>query len=76
MMDRKMVSMKVEEEVNKLDVFFEKLAAQYGNDVEHQTSLLNTFLEPAMIIFLGFVVGFILLAMYMPMFQMSTTIGG
>jgi len=75
--NRKMVSLiKVGEEVNKLDVFFEKLAAQYSNDVEHQTSLLNTFLEPAMIIFLGFIVGFILLAMYMPMFQMSTTIGG
>jgi type IV pilus assembly protein PilC len=75
--NRRMVSLiKVGEEVNKLDVFFEKLSSQYSNDVEHQTSLLNTFLEPAMIIFLGFVVGFILLAMYMPMFQMSTTIGG
>jgi type IV pilus assembly protein PilC len=72
-----MVSLiKVGEEVNKLDVFFEKLSSQFSNDVEHQTSLLNTFLEPAMIIFLGFVVGFILLAMYMPMFQMSTTVGG
>jgi type IV pilus assembly protein PilC len=75
--NKKMVSLiKVGEEVNKLDVFFEKLSSQFSNDVEHQTSLLNTFLEPAMIIFLGFVVGFILLAMYMPMFQMSTTIGG
>lgn len=74
--NKKMVSLiKVGEEVNKLDVFFEKLASQYSNDVEHQTSLLNTFLEPAMIIFLGAIVGFILLAMYMPMFQMSTTIG-
>lgn len=74
---RKMVSLvKVGEEVNKLDVFFDKLSAQYSADVEHQTSLLNTFLEPAMIIFLGFVVGFILLAMYLPMFQISTSIGG
>jgi type II secretory pathway component PulF len=29
-----------------------------------------------MIIFLGLVVGFILLAMYLPMFQVSTGIGG
>jgi type IV pilus assembly protein PilC len=59
--NRKMVSLiKVGEEVNKLDIFFEKLASQYSNDVEHQTSLLNTFLEPAMIIFLGVIVGFIL----------------
>lgn len=75
--NKKMVSLiKVGEEVNKLDLFFEKLAKQYSSDAEHQTSLLNTFLEPAMIIFLGFVVGFILLAMYLPMFQMATNIGG
>jgi type IV pilus assembly protein PilC len=75
--NKRMVSLvKVGEEVNKLDVFFDKLAKQYSIDVEHQTSLLNTFLEPAMIIFLGFVVGFILLAMYLPMFEISTSIGG
>lgn len=75
--NRKMVSLiKVGEEVNRLDVFFEKLASQYSTEVEHQTGLLNTFLEPAMIIFLGGVVGFILLAMYLPMFQLSTSIGG
>jgi type IV pilus assembly protein PilC len=75
--DKRMVSLlKVGEEVNRLDVFFDKLAKQYESDVEHQTSLLNTFLEPAMIIFLGLMVGFILLAMYLPMFELSTTIGG
>jgi type IV pilus assembly protein PilC len=73
---RKNVSLlKVGEEVNKLDVFFDKLAKQASTDVDHKIGLLNTFLEPAMIIFLGFVVGFILLAMYMPMFQLSTSIG-
>lgn len=56
--------------------FFDRLSRQYATDAEHQTSLLNTFLEPAMIIFLGLVVGFILMAMYLPMFQMSTSIGG
>lgn len=75
--NKKMVSMlKVGEEVNKLDVFFEKLSQQFSIDVDHQTSLLNTFLEPVMIIFLGLVVGFILLSMYLPMFQVSTSIGG
>jgi type IV pilus assembly protein PilC len=73
---KRMVSLiKVGEEVNKLDVFFDKLSAQYSTDVDHHTGLLNTFLEPAMIIFLGGVVGFILLAMYLPMFELSTSIG-
>jgi type IV pilus assembly protein PilC len=74
--NRRMISLiKVGEEVNRLDVFFEKLSKQFGSEVEHRTSLLNTFLEPFMIIFLGFIVGFILLAMYMPMFELSTSIG-
>jgi type IV pilus assembly protein PilC len=75
--NKKMVSLlKVGEGVNKLDIFFEKLSQQFSIDVDHQTGLLNTFLEPVMIIFLGLVVGFILLSMYLPMFQVSTSIGG
>ena len=75
--ERRMVALiKVGEEVNKLDDFFDKLATSYTNEVEHRTGLLNTFLEPAMIIFLGIMVGFILIAMYLPMFQLSTSIGG
>jgi len=75
--NRRLVSLvKVGEEVNKLDVFFDKLSRQYTSEAEHKTGMLNTFLEPLMIIFLGFVVGFILLAMYLPMFELSTSIKG
>lgn len=75
--ERRLVALiKVGEEVNQLDVFFGKLATSYTEDVEHRTSLLGTFLEPILIIFLGVVVGFILIAMYLPMFQLSTSIGG
>ena len=75
--DARMVALvKVGEEVNKLDVFFKKLAEQYSEEVQHKTSLLNTFIEPVMILILGAIVGFILIAMYLPMFQISTSIGG
>ncbi|WKN45349.1 type II secretion system F family protein [Tunicatimonas pelagia] len=75
--DTRLVALiKVGEEVNQLDVFFQKLSLHYSEDVEHKTSLLSTFMEPLMIIFLGLVVGFILIAMYLPMFQLSTSIGG
>lgn len=67
---------KVGEEVNQLEVFFERLASNYSEEVEQQTATLNTFLEPFMIIFLGFIIGFILVAMYLPMFQLSSGIGG
>lgn len=74
--DRKMLALiKVGEEVNKLDFFFEQLTQRFNQEIEYRTSLLGTFLEPAIIIFLGVVVAFILIAMYLPMFQMSNQIG-
>lgn len=66
---------KVGEEVNQLDVFFDRLASHYTDAVEQQTLTLNTFLEPLMIVFLGLIIGFILIAMYLPMFQLSSGIG-
>ena len=75
--DSRLVALvKVGEEVNQLSTFFGKLSTHYSEEVEHKTSLLSTFMEPLMIIFLGLVVGFILIAMYLPMFQLSTSIGG
>lgn len=64
---------KVGEEVNRLDYFFEKIASQYTEEVEYRTSTISSFLEPLIIIFLGLVVGLILIAMYLPMFQMSNS---
>jgi len=66
---------KVGEEVNRLGEFFQKLAVNYTENVKHKTALLGTVLEPAMIIFLGLIVAVILVAMYLPMFQLSSTIG-
>jgi type IV pilus assembly protein PilC len=73
---RMIALIKVGEEVNRLDTFFKKLADQHSEDVEHKTGLFSAFLEPFMIIFLGIIVGFILIAMYLPMFKLSTSIGG
>ena len=64
---------KVGEEVNRLDYFFEKIANQYTEEVEYRTGTISSFLEPLIIIFLGLVVGVILIAMYLPMFQMSNS---
>nr|WP_121273811.1 type II secretion system F family protein [Pedobacter schmidteae] len=64
---------KVGEEINKLDYFFENIATQYVDEIEHQTNTLSKLIEPLIIIFLGLVVGFILVAMYLPMFEMSNS---
>ncbi len=72
---KQMVSLiKVGEEVNKLDYFFEKIAIQYTDEVEHQTSVMSSLLEPFIIIFLGLIVGVILIAMYLPLFQLSSVL--
>ena len=75
--NKRMLSLiRVAEEVNQLDIMFGKLAQQYSDDVEHQTGLIGSMIEPIMIIFLGLMVAVVLIAMYLPMFQLSTSFGG
>ena len=64
---------KVGEETNQLDYFFAKISDQYIEEVEYKTSTLSSMMEPLIIIFLGLIVGVILVSMYLPLFQMSNT---
>ena len=66
-------SVKVGEETNQLDYFFGKISEQYIEEVEYKTSTLSSMMEPLIIIFLGLVVGLILISMYLPLFQMSNS---
>jgi type IV pilus assembly protein PilC len=73
---KRMVSLvKVGEEVNQLEMFFDKIGKQYTEDVEHQTGIISSLMEPIMIIFLGLIVGVILIAMYLPLFKLSSNFG-
>jgi len=56
-----------------LIIFFSKISEQYIDEVEYKTSTLSSMMEPLIIIFLGVVVGIILIAMYLPLFQMSNS---
>lgn len=62
---------KVSEEVNAPELIFEKLSNQYSEEIEHQQAVVGKVIEPFFIIVLGLIIGFILIAMYMPMFEMS-----
>jgi len=74
--DRKMTSLlKVGEDINQLDIFFGKLSNQYSDEVEYKTTLLGSVIEPVLIIFLGVLVGIILVSMYLPLFQLSSNFG-
>lgn len=70
--EKRMVSLiKVSEEVNTLDVMFERLAKQYNDEVEYRTSILGSLIEPVMILLIGIIVGVILIAMYQPLFNIN-----
>ncbi|NVK03788.1 MAG: type II secretion system F family protein [Flavobacteriia bacterium] len=67
--------LKVAEESNRLSEVFYDLSTRYENELKHQSKLISTVLEPLIIAFLGLVVGTILLAMYLPIFEMSSISG-
>ncbi|MCT4647110.1 MAG: type II secretion system F family protein [Carboxylicivirga sp.] len=74
MLDAKSISMvKIAEEINKLDIFFEKLNQRFTSEVDLKTATLSTLLEPLMIMVLGSIVGLILIAMYLPMFKLGNS---
>lgn len=64
---------KVGEESKKLDYFFAWVADQYLAEVEYKTSTLSSVMQPLIIIFLGLIVGVIVVSIYLPLFQMSNS---
>ena len=72
--DKKMVYLiKVGEEVNKVDRFLDQLNKQYSDEVEYKSAMIGSLIEPIMIVFLGLVVGVVLIAMYLPLFQLGNS---
>ncbi|MBL4707499.1 MAG: type II secretion system F family protein [Flavobacteriales bacterium] len=72
---KRMVSLvKVAEEVNKLTIVFEQIQSQYDSETENSSKTISSLLEPFLIIFIGFFVGIILIAMYLPLFELGSGI--
>ena len=64
----------VGEETGNLDTMLSKVADFYEDEVAAAVKALTSILEPLMIVFVGGVVGFIVIAMYMPMFKVYDSI--
>ncbi|MBU0993988.1 MAG: type II secretion system F family protein [Proteobacteria bacterium] len=58
-----------------LEQILNDVADFYEGDVETKLSILTSAIEPALMIIMGLAIGFIVMAMYMPIFQMAGTIG-
>ena len=69
---KRMLSLvKVGEEVNQLEMILDRLSDQYREDLKHQTKIIGKLMEPIIILIIGGIVGVILVAMYLPMFNLS-----
>jgi type IV pilus assembly protein PilC len=65
----------VGETTGALDAMLSKIADFYDEEVDSTVGILTSLLEPILMIFLGIVIGFIVVAMYLPIFKMAGTIG-
>ena len=65
----------VGETTGALDAMLTKIADFYDDEVDSAVSALTSLLEPMMMVFLGVVVGFIVIAMYLPIFKLASVIG-
>jgi type IV pilus assembly protein PilC len=59
----------VGEETGALDSMLDRIAEFYEEQVEASVKALTSILEPIMIIVIGGIVGFIVISMYLPLFQ-------
>jgi len=64
----------VGENTGALDAMLSKIADFYDDEVDAAVTALTSLLEPMMIVFLGVVVGGIVVAMYLPIFKMVTLV--
>jgi type IV pilus assembly protein PilC len=64
----------VGEETGAMDTMLSKIADFYEDEVAAAIKALTSILEPLMIIFVGAMVGFIVISMYMPLFKVYDAI--
>ena len=69
----KMIS--IGEETGQLDKMLIQIADSFEDEVDVAVSGLTSLLEPLLIVFMGLMVGFIVVAMFMPLFSIGKLIG-
>jgi type IV pilus assembly protein PilC len=62
------------EEAGSLDAMLVKVAEAYEEEVNNAVDALSSLLEPAIIVFVGVLVGAMVIAMYLPIFKMAAVI--
>ncbi len=66
----------VGEATGALDAMLNKIADFYDDEVDSAVAALTSLLEPMLMIFLGVVIGGLVIAMYLPIFKLAGVVGG
>ena len=67
---------KVGEETGDLDKMLVKIADNYDEEVDNAVEAMLSMMEPILIVFLGGAVGFIVIALFLPLIQIIEKLGG
>jgi type IV pilus assembly protein PilC len=65
----------VGESTGALDAMLEKIADFYDDEVDSTVAAMTSMLEPLLMLFLGGSIGGLVIAMYLPIFQMAAAMG-
>lgn len=63
---------KVGEETGQLDRMLNTIAEHYDEEVDYAAETINTLIEPLLMVFLGSIIGALIIAMYLPIFNLGT----
>jgi type IV pilus assembly protein PilC len=64
----------VGETSGSLDKMLSKIADFYDEEVDTAVDGLTALMEPMLMVFLGVIIGFIVVAMYLPIFKMGDAV--
>jgi len=63
----------VGEQTGELEKMLTKISEYYEDQINETLAALTSMLEPLIIVFLGAVIGFVVLAMFLPIFKLTST---
>ena len=66
----------VGEATGAMDAMLNKIADFYDDEVDAAVEALTSLREPVMMVFLGALIGGLVVAMYLPVFKLAGAVGG
>jgi type IV pilus assembly protein PilC len=61
----------VGEKSGQMDEMFEKISNYYADEVDAAVNAMSSIIEPVLIVFLGGIIGIVVVAMYLPIFKIG-----